>query len=115
MNCWRRWGRPLTPEIARIFHALGDATRRDMVERLTGTAMSVSALAAPYDMTLTAVGQHLAILEAAGLITTQKIGRVRSCQLNPAGFALLDGWVKTRRSPLEAGLDRLNDLLDGKL
>ncbi len=105
----------MSPEVARIFHALGDATRRDMVERLTGTALSVSALAAPYAMTLTAVGQHLAILEAAGLVTTQKVGRVRSCQLNPAGFALLDGWVKNRRSPLEAGLDRLGALLDGEL
>ncbi|HVZ28837.1 MAG TPA: metalloregulator ArsR/SmtB family transcription factor [Asticcacaulis sp.] len=103
----------MTPEIARIFHALGDPTRRDMVERLTGTALSVSALAAPYDMSLTAVGQHLTILEAAGLVKTQKVGRVRSCQLNPAGFAALDAWVKTRRSPLEAGLDRLGDLLDG--
>lgn len=86
-----------------------------MVERLTGTALSVSALAAPYDMTLTAVGQHLAILEAAGLIITQKIGRVRSCQLNPAGFAALDAWVKDRRSPLEAGLDRLGGLLNGEV
>lgn len=107
--------RPLTPEVARIFHALGDATRRDMVERLTGTALSVSALAAPYDMTLTAVGQHLTILETAGLVTTQKIGRVRSCQLNPAGLAALEAWVKERRSPLQHSLDRLGDLLDGNL
>jgi DNA-binding transcriptional ArsR family regulator len=104
----------LTPEVARIFHALGDATRRDMVERLTGTALSVSALAAPYDMSLTAVGQHLAILEAAGLIITQKVGRVRSCQLDPAGFALMEAWIKARRSPLETGLDRLGGLLDGE-
>jgi DNA-binding transcriptional ArsR family regulator len=96
----------------KVLQALGDATRRDMVERLTDTAMSVSALAAPYDMTLTAVGQHLAILEAAGLVKTEKIGRVRSCSLNPAGFAVLDIWTKARRSTWERRLDALGDVLD---
>jgi DNA-binding transcriptional ArsR family regulator len=100
----------LTPE--RVFQALGDATRRDMMERLTDTALSVSALAAPYDMTLTAVGQHLAILEAAGLIKTEKIGRVRSCAINPAGLEVLERWVRARRPLWQRRLDSLGDMLD---
>lgn len=99
-------------DIAKVLHALGDPTRRDMVERLTDTAMSVSALAAPYEMSLTAVGQHLAILEAAGLVTTQKTGRVRSCRLDPAGLDALDAWVKARRPLWHLRLDALGDVLD---
>ncbi|ESQ87239.1 ArsR family transcriptional regulator [Asticcacaulis sp. AC460] len=98
----------------KVLQALGDATRRDMVERLTDTAMSVSALAAPYDMTLTAVGQHLAILEAAGLVKTEKIGRVRSCSLNSAGLDVLDAWTRALRSTWERRLDALGDVLDEK-
>ena len=99
-------------DAARVFQALGDATRRDMVERLTDTPMSVSALAAPYDMTLTAVGQHLAILEAAGLVTTEKQGRVRVCKADKKGLQTLQSWLSHRRSPMERRLDRLDDILD---
>ncbi|WKL57653.1 metalloregulator ArsR/SmtB family transcription factor [Asticcacaulis sp. ZE23SCel15] len=95
-----------------MFQALGDATRRDMMERLTDTALSVSALAAPYDMTLTAVGQHLAILEAAGLIKTEKIGRVRSCAINPGGLEVLEQWARARRPLWQRRLDNLGDMLD---
>jgi DNA-binding transcriptional ArsR family regulator len=97
---------------ALVFHALGDATRRDMVERLTDTAMSLSVLASPYDMTLTAVSQHLAILETAGLVSSEKVGRVRTCRLNPEGFAVIEGWVKNRRSLWQRRLDDLGDALD---
>lgn len=96
---------------ARVLQALGDATRRDMVERLTNTALSVSALAASYDMTLTAVGQHLAILEACGLVTTEKVGRVRTARLAREGFAALEQWLKDRRSTWERRLDSLGDVL----
>ena len=99
-------------DAARVFQALGDATRRNMVERLTDTPMSVSALAAPYDMTLTAVGQHLAVLEAAGLVTTEKQGRVRVCKPEARGLQVLQNWLSDRRSPLERSLDRLGDILD---
>jgi len=99
-------------DAARVFQALGDATRRDMVERLTDTPMSVSALAAPYDMTLTAVGQHLAILETAGLVTTEKQGRVRVCKADDRGLKVLQNWLFDRRSPLERRLDRLGDILN---
>lgn len=98
-------------DAARVFQALGDATRRDMVERLTDAPMSVSALAAPYDMTLTAVGQHLAILEAAGLVTTEKQGRVRVCKADTRGLNVLQNWLSDRRSPMEKRLDRLGNIL----
>ncbi|ESQ82112.1 hypothetical protein AEAC466_18410 [Asticcacaulis sp. AC466] len=100
------------PTAARVFQALADSTRRDMVERLTDHALSVSALAAPYDMSLTAVGQHLAILEAAELVVTQKTGRVRTCALTRSGFDILEGWLKARRSRWEQHLDRLGEILD---
>lgn len=99
-------------DAARVLQALGDATRRDMVERLTETPMSVSALAAPYDMTLTAVSQHLAILEAAGLVTTEKQGRVRVCKADTRGLHILQRWLNDRRSPMERRLNRLGDILD---
>ena len=98
-------------EIGDVFHALGDPTRRAMVERLTERPLSVSALAEPLGITLTAVGQHLEILEKSGLVHTEKIGRVRTCRLEPTGFDALDRWVLDRRSAWEQRLDRLADLL----
>lgn len=99
-------------DIARVFHALGDATRRIMVERLRDGPMSVSRLAEPFDMSLTAVGQHLAILETAGLVVTEKVGRTRTVQIGRAGFAAMEAWMKAQRTPLERRLDALGDLLD---
>ena len=100
------------PDIARVFHALGDPTRRAIVERLTERPLSVSQLAAPLDMTLTAVVQHLQVLEDCALIHTEKNGRVRTCRLEPAGFSALEQWVRDRRSAWERRLDRLGDLLE---
>lgn len=74
--------------------------------------MSVSRLAAPLDVTLTAVGQHLKVLKRGGLVKTQKSGRVRSCSLDPAGFSLLQLWITEQSSVLEKKLDRLGALLD---
>ena len=99
-------------DIAKVFHALGDPNRRLMVETLSNGPMSVSRLAEPFDMTLTAVAQHLAILEAAGLVTTEKLGRTRTAQIGRAGFAAIELWLKDRRTPLERRLDALGDLLD---
>jgi DNA-binding transcriptional ArsR family regulator len=99
-------------EAAKVFQALGDATRRDMVERLTDGPLSVSKLAEPYAMSLTAIGQHLAILEGAGLITTQKTGRVRTCALAQPGLDILADWLATRRSPWQRKLDALGNMLD---
>jgi DNA-binding transcriptional ArsR family regulator len=95
-----------------ILHALGDPTRRAMVESLSHGPMSVSKLAEPLDVTLTAVGQHLKVLKKAALVKSQKSGRVRICMLDPAGFVLLREWSDDQRSALEKTLDRLGELLD---
>ena len=83
-----------------------------MVERLTDGPLSVSKLAEPYAMSLTAIGQHLAILEAAGLVTTQKTGRVRTCALAQPGLGTLADWLTARRLPWQRKLDTLGDMLD---
>jgi len=97
--------------IDRLFHALGDPTRRAILDMLSVGPMSVSKLAAPLDITLTAVVQHLQILEECDLIRTEKTGRVRTCRIEPKGFSLLDQWIKNHRSHWELSLDRLGDLL----
>ena len=99
------------PDVNRVFHALGDPTRRAIVETLSERPLSVSALATPLDITLTAVGQHLQVLEECGLVHTEKIGRVRTCRLDAAGFSVLEQWIRDRRSAWERRLDRLGDLL----
>ena len=96
---------------AAVLAALGDATRRAIVEKLSERPHSVSRLAEPLGVTLTAVGQHLAILEACRLVRTQKVGRVRTASLDPRGFNTLEQWIRDRRSGLEKSLDRLGDLL----
>ena len=98
-------------KIGRIFHALGDPTRRAMVEMLAQGSQSVSHLAAPLGITLTAVVQHLQVLEESGLVRTEKSGRVRTCSIEPAGFAILQQWLADRRTTWERRLDRLGDLL----
>ena len=95
----------------RAFNALGDATRRAIVERLSAGPCSVSDLAAPLGITLTAVGQHLAILEEAGLAATEKVGRVRTCRIETAGLDALRDWIDARRTIWEKRLDRLGKLL----
>jgi DNA-binding transcriptional ArsR family regulator len=99
------------PDIDRIFHALGDATRRAMMVRLSEGPMSVSRLAEPFDMSLAAVVQHLQVLEECGLVQTEKVGRVRSCRIEPTGLDAMEQWIRDRRSVWERRLDRLGDLL----
>ncbi len=98
-------------ELDRVFHALGDPTRRAIMERLTDGPLSVSRLSEPLNVTLTAVMQHLQILQECGLVYTEKTGRVRSCRLEPGGLAPLEKWIRDRRSPWEKRLDRLGELL----
>ncbi len=98
-------------DIGRIFDALGDPTRRAIVDRLRQGPLSVSSLAGPLHITLTAVGQHLQLLEETGLVHTEKIGRIRTCRLEPTGFLALHQWVEDHRSTWERGLDRLGELL----
>lgn len=95
-----------------VFQALGDPTRRAIVERLSRRGVvSVSELARPLELTLAAVVQHLQVLEASGLVTTQKLGRVRSCSLRPAGLSLATRWLESRRSAWERHFDRLGEYL----
>jgi DNA-binding transcriptional ArsR family regulator len=94
-----------------VFHALGDATRLAIVERLGDGPVSVSELAQPLAMTLAAVVQHLQILEQSGLVRTTKLGRVRTCRIEPKGFSMLEQWVAERRRSWENRLDRLGALL----
>jgi DNA-binding transcriptional ArsR family regulator len=99
-------------DIDRLFHALGDPTRRAILDRLVERPMSVSQLAEPLGITLTAVTQHMQILEAARLAHTEKIGRVRTCRIERAGFRALERWIRDHRTAWERKLDRLGALLD---
>jgi DNA-binding transcriptional ArsR family regulator len=94
-----------------VFQALGDATRRAMVDRLSRGPLSVSRLAEPLNITLTAVVQHLQVLEECGLVHSEKLGRVRTCRLDPAGLDALEHWVREHRSTWERRLDKLGKLL----
>jgi DNA-binding transcriptional ArsR family regulator len=82
-----------------------------MVERLSRGPASVSELAQPLAMSLPAVVQHLQVLEESGLIRSQKIGRVRTCQIDPAAFTMAEKWLNERRLTWEKRLDRLGDIL----
>jgi DNA-binding transcriptional ArsR family regulator len=98
-------------ELESIFQALADPTRRALLERLTTGPASVSALAAPFSISLPAVLQHLQVLEASGLVRTEKVGRVRTCQLEPRTLRLAEQWISERRTTWERRLDRLGELL----
>lgn len=97
--------------IDRVFHALGDRTRRAIVRKLSQGPISVSRLAEPLDMSLAAVVQHLQILEESGLVHTEKAGRVRTCRIEPGGLSAAEQWIGDCRSMWERRLDRLGDLL----
>ena len=84
------------------FQALADPTRRVMVERLSRGPATVSELAAPFDMSLPAVVQHLAVLEASGLVPSEKVGRVRTCRLEPAALRSAEHWISERRASWNA-------------
>jgi DNA-binding transcriptional ArsR family regulator len=94
-----------------VLKALADGTRRDMIERLVQGPTSVGELAKPLAMSLPAVMQHLQVLEAAGLVRSEKFGRVRTCQLEPAGLRMVETWLGRQRTSWEHNLDRLGDYL----
>jgi DNA-binding transcriptional ArsR family regulator len=94
-----------------VFQALGDATRRRMLEIISRGPVSVSRLAESFDMTLAAVVQHLQVLEESGLIGTQKTGRVRTCAIERAGFEAAEVWLAARRSLWDKRFDALGDFL----
>ena len=98
-------------ELDRLFHALADPGRRVIVQRLVRGPASVSEIAEPLAMSLPAVLQHLQVLEASGLIRSEKSGRVRTCRLDPAGLSEAEAWVAARRMEWERRLDLLGDYL----
>ena len=94
-----------------VFHALADPTRRAMVERLTRGPASVSELAAPMDMSLAAVMQHLGVLEASRLVRSEKQGRVRTCTIDPDMLARAEAWLTGRREFWTRHFDQLGAFL----
>jgi DNA-binding transcriptional ArsR family regulator len=98
-------------DLDRLFHALADPARRAILERLGRGPAPVSALAKPLPMSLPAAMQHLGVLEAAGLIRTEKVGRTRTCALEPQAMSRAEQWITARRREWEGRLDRLGDYL----
>ena len=94
-----------------VFQALADPTRRGMVERLGRGPASVTQLAEPLTMSLPTVLQHLRVLEASGLVRTEKVGRVRTCRIEPTALRTAQRWIADRRTAWERRLDRLGDYL----
>ncbi len=92
-----------------MFQALADPTRRVMVERLSRGPASVSELARPLTMSLPAVVQHLQLLEASGLVRSEKVGRVRTCRIEPKALRTAEQWITQRRASWERRLDRLGE------
>ena len=99
------------PPLDLVFHALADPARRSMVDRLSRGPTSVSELAKPLAMSLAAVVQHLQVLEASGLVTSEKVGRVRTCRIEPGVMSLAEQWINERRTQWEHRLDRLGAFL----
>ena len=97
--------------VDKIFHALAEPNRRAIVEQLSAGPQSVSELARPFDLTLAAIGHHLQVLEESGLIRSAKLGRTRTCQIDPAGLKLAATWIEGRRALWERRFDRLEHIL----
>jgi DNA-binding transcriptional ArsR family regulator len=98
-------------ELDRLFHALADPARRAMVERLTRGPAPMGELARPLPMSLPAAMQHLGVLETAGLVRSEKVGRVRICAMEPQALSRAEQWINARRLEWEHRLDRLGDYL----
>ena len=97
--------------VDRVFHALADPTRRVIVERLSLGPATVSELAQPLSMSLSAVVQHLQVLHLSGLVRSEKVGRVRTCRIEPAALGPVERWLGARRSSWERRFDRLGEYL----
>ncbi len=94
-----------------VFQALADPTRRAMVERLVRGPASVSELSRPLAMSLPAVMQHLQVLQACGLVRSEKVGRVRTCHIESATLRAAEAWIASQRTAWENRLDRLGEYL----
>jgi DNA-binding transcriptional ArsR family regulator len=101
-----------SPTLDDGFGALGDPTRRGILETLWTGEASISDLAVTFQMTLTGVKKHVQILEGAGLVMTEKVGRVRHCRLGPRRLEEETAWITKYQAMLEARLDSLGEFLD---
>jgi DNA-binding transcriptional ArsR family regulator len=101
-----------SPRLDLAFQALADPTRRGMLARLSRAPASVSELARPLSMSLPAVMQHLRLLEASGLVRSEKKGRVRTCRIEPKALAAAESWIARQRALWEGRADRLEDYLE---
>jgi DNA-binding transcriptional ArsR family regulator len=99
-------------QLDQAFHALADGNRRAIVARLTRGAASVSELAAPLDVSLPTVLQHLDVLQRSGLLRSEKVGRVRTCRLEPGPMRALEQWIAEHRGAWERRLDLMGAVLD---
>src|SRR5258706_16230086 len=100
-----------SPDLDRLFPALADPARRAMVERLSRGPAPVSELARPLPMSLPAAMQHLGVLAAAGLVRSEKVGRVRTCAMEPQALSQVEQWINARRIEWEQRLHRLGEYL----
>jgi DNA-binding transcriptional ArsR family regulator len=99
------------PALDTVFHALADPTRRAVVARLSQGPASVKHLAEPFDMALPTFLKHVRVLETSGLVTTEKVGRVRTCTLAPKPLETAEAWIHDQRALWEARFDRLDAYL----
>ncbi|RYD49758.1 MAG: ArsR family transcriptional regulator [Sphingomonadales bacterium] len=99
------------PPLDLSFAALADATRRGIIDQLGRGDASITSLADRFQMTLTGMKKHVQVLERAGLVITQKIGRVRTCKLGTSGLAAEAEWIEARRQLFEARFDALDDII----
>jgi DNA-binding transcriptional ArsR family regulator len=99
-------------QLDQAFHALADGNRRAIVARLTRGAASVSELAAPLDVSLPTVLQHLEVLQGSGLVRSEKVGRVRTCRLEAGPMRAVENWIAEHRATWERRFDLLGDVLD---
>jgi DNA-binding transcriptional ArsR family regulator len=106
-----KYREPTAAGVEVVFAALADPSRRAIVDRLSRGPASVTELAGPLAISLPAVVQHVHVLEASGLVRSQKLGRVRTCSIQPTGLQAVERWVSDRRTAWEQTLDRLGDYL----
>ena len=102
---------PDPPAVDVVFHALSDANRRAMIDRLLDGPASVSELARPLSISLPAAVQHLHVLEDSGVVSSYKVGRVRTCEIEPQALSTAERWISERRAQWETRLDRLGEFL----
>lgn len=101
----------LNPPLDLSFAALSDATRRGIIDQLGRGSASITSLADKFQMTLTGIKKHVQVLERAGLVVTQKVGRVRTCELGGRGLEAEAAWIEAHRKLFEARFDALDQII----